>query len=213
MTTKDEKPRKKVVVEEISSETPKIEVPVETQPHVEPGIHEQIKKEETVIPITPPAKSGPNALVIIIPGIFLLGALLGGIYFYQSSVNKNPIESKAPVAMVSQNPIPTATPKVEGLDLTKFPISILNGSGIKGEASKAQAIIEKDGFKVSATGNASNYSYKETMIQIKSGVSDDFIVKLKETLGESYKVATKTQSLKDSFKDDVVVILGSSKSE
>lgn len=214
------KPRKKMVVEEVtetaeqpksvSSETPKIEVPPQTEPHIEPGIHEEVKPSPQILPRAastgPTGATGPNALVIIIPGIFLLGALLGGIFFYQGSVNRKASPTPSQVAEVTP---PPSTPEPKEVDIGKYSISILNGSGIKGEAGKAQDILEKAGFKVSSTGNASNYNYTETIIQAKSSIEEQFITKLKETLGETYKVASKIQSLSSSSKDEVVVIVGS----
>jgi len=221
----EDKPRKKMVVEEVgetgvqpksvSSMSSKIEVPPETPPHVEPGIHEEVADK----PLEPPAGiplpskqlSGPNPLVIIIPGIFLLGALLGGIFFYQSSVNNKISPTPNPNNQQLESTSPTATPQATEVDLTKYPISILNGSGIKGEAGKVQELLEKAGFKVSGVGNASNYSYTETVIQAKSTIDKEFITKLSQSLEENYKVASKTQSLASSSKDDVVVIVGNSK--
>ena len=210
-------------VDKIEEEQPKkgidtgntIEVPPETEPHIEPGIHEEItdKPSEPPASIPLPSKqlSGPNPLVIIIPGIFLLGALLGGIFFYQSSVNKKINPTPTPTNQQLESTSPTATPQATEVDLTKYPISILNGSGIKGEAGKTQELLEKAGFKVSGVGNASNYSYTETVIQAKSTIDKEFITKLSQTLEENYKVASKTQSLTSSSKDDVVVIVGNSK--
>lgn len=226
MPEKEDRPRRKMVVEEVnkevedqpkndSSESTKIEVSDQTQSHIEPGIHEEpvskpIEKKHVQVPVPEP-KSGPGPLVIIIPGIFLLGALLGGIFFYQGSISSK--VSTTPVAeqTIAGNPTPTPTPKPTEVDLTKYPINVLNGSGIKGEAGKVQDILEKAGFKISATGNASNYSYTETVIQVKSTVEEGFVTKLRESLGKSYKVAAKIQSLGDASKDEVVIIIGSTK--
>lgn len=208
---KEEKPRKKMVVEEVSSETPKIEVPSQTEPHIEPGIHEEIKQP---VPTTAPpqiSQPGPNAFIIIVPGIFLLGALLGGIFFYQTSLNKKAEPIATPTLQAVETIVPIPTPSVNEVDLTKYPISILNGSGIRGEAGKAQTLLEKAGFEISSTGNAESYGYTETTIQIKSKVEKEFLVKLIKSLGENYKVSTKTQSLQNSSKSDVIVIIGNSK--
>src|SRR3989344_4837516 len=172
MPEETKKERKKIVVEEVKDttdevpkEAPKIEVPLQTEPHIEPGIHEEVK--ETAVPTFQEAsKSGINPLFIIIPGIFLLGALLGGIVYYQRNISGIKITVTTPIPTVSEttSPTPTATPEV---DLEKYDVKILNGSGIAGEAAKARSLLEKAGFKVSSTGNASNYNYTKTIIQTK----------------------------------------------
>lgn len=205
----EQKPRKKIVVEEVGG---LIEVPPETQPHVEPGIHETAKEENTPTPIIPAPKTGISPFWIIIPGIFLLGALLGGIVYYQRNISgiKITVTTPPPTPIQSgQTPTPTATLTV---DVTKYEIKILNGSGISGEASKAKALLEKAGFTVSSTGNASSYSYTKSIIQVKSSVEKEFITKLTDALSESYVVDLKTQSLSSSS-SEVVIIVGSSKSE
>lgn len=217
MTTSEAKTRKKVVVEEVSDNpapVPAIEVPAETPPHVEPGIHEEVK------PVTPapeiitpkPQSLGPGPFVIIIPGIFLLGALLGGIYFYQTSVNKVADKTPTTTQEPTTNSVPTSSSEPKVVDLTKYTIKILNGSGIKGEAGKVQDLLESAKFEVSTTGNADSYGYTKTVIQVKSDVDKDFIAKLTETLSETYSVDTKTQSLSTTSSDSVIVIVGSTKS-
>ncbi|KKR85833.1 MAG: Cell envelope-related transcriptional attenuator [Candidatus Woesebacteria bacterium GW2011_GWB1_41_10] len=200
MPDKDEKPRKKIVVEEVKN-TPSIEVPPQTEPHIEPGIHEEIKE----------IKSGINPLFIIIPGIFLLGALLGGIVYYQKNISGIKITVTTPVPTISEtaSPIPTASSEV---DTEKYDVKILNGSGIAGEAGKARGILEKAGFKVSSTGNATSYNYTKTVIQVKSSVEKEFVSALTEALSKTYEVDSKTKSLSASSPDDVVIIVGSSKS-
>jgi len=195
MPDKDEKPRKKIVVEEV-----KIEVPPQTEPHIEPGIHEEIKE----------IKSGINPLFIIIPGIFLLGALLGGIVYYQKNISGIKISVTTPTSAPSETttPTPTATPRV---DLEKHSVKILNGSGIAGEAGKASDLLGKAGFKVASTGNASNYNYTKTIIQTKSSVEKGFISALTEALSKTYAVDSKIISLSASSPDEVVIVVGSSK--
>jgi hypothetical protein len=217
------KERRKVVIEEVGSESesePKIEVPAKTEPHIEPGIHEEakpaedslaenpIKKEPPNI-VEPSVRVGPNPLVIIIPGIFLLGALLGGIIYYQKNTKISvSVEPKATSFAVVATPSPVATPTI---DLEKYSVKILNGSGIVGEAGKAQDIIEEAGFKVSSTGNAANYNYTKSIIQVKEGVEEAFIAELSKALSETYEIDTKTQALTASSADSVVLIVGSTK--
>ena len=161
--------------------------------------------------LMPEKKSGNPIWWILIPGIFILGALLGGIIFYQKGIGKVPIETPTPEATpeAAATPIPTPLAKA---DLAKYPINVENGSGIPGTAASAKTLLESAGFSVDNTGNADNYNYTDTIIETKSDVPGAFITQLTTALSGVYKVGTPT-SLPDSSTDEVVVIIGSSKSQ
>ena len=97
------------------------------------------------------------------------------------------------------------------VNLSKYKIKVLNGSGISGEASRVKALLEKAGFTVSSTGNATNYNYIKSVIQAKSEVEKEFINKLTEALSENYQVDAKAEPVNTSSPDEVVVIIGSAK--
>lgn len=248
---KEEKPRKRMVVEEVGAGTESVmenstqDIPtepvdeikekVEELQDVTQEIGESVEKSEEIqeelaqaaekveappvdkpqanfIPVKP--SSGPNPLFILIPGVLLLGALLGGVYFYQKGVNQGLSPSPTPEStqkVVEETVAPSSSPSAK-LDLTKYAIKVQNGSGIPGTANSAKDLLTKAGFRVSGTGNADNYDYTDTIIKAKSEVPADFIAKLTTTLSQTYKVA-KSQTLSDSSADSVLVIIGSSKAE
>lgn len=154
-----------------------------------------------------------NPLVIIIPGIFLLGALLGGIYFYQKSIGttNTPTSTPSSVSQVDTTPTPSAVP-TETVDLTKYPINIMNGSGIVGEAGKVKTLVETAGFKVSKTGNAEAFDFTKTVIKAKADVPTGFLTQLTAALSKSYVLDT-NQTLATSSADSVQVIVGTSKAK
>lgn len=155
---------------------------------------------------------GPSPLLIIIPGVLILGAILGGIYFYQRSLSGSPSATPASYDnMATPGPIASASPEAEP-DLTKYPINVQNGSGAAGVAGSVKDLLTKAGFEVSAAGNAKTYDYTDTVIQAKSDVPQAFLDKLQTELEGVYSVS-KPETLPDSSKDEVVVIVGSSKSE
>lgn len=172
------------------------------------------KSQETDIPQAPQIKSknGINPLMVIVPGIFLLGALLGGIFFYQKSVSQ---ESGEPTPTPNYNnivtPVPTASPETK-LDLAKYPINVMNGSGTPGQAGTVKELLETAGFEVEKTGNAPSYDYIKTVIKAKSDVPEEYITKLTEVLSKNYEVDTK-QSLSATSDDSVQVIIGSTKAK
>ncbi len=225
----DSKKRKRMIVEEVATtETPR----VKEKPEIEvtkPDILEDGAKacstdvisDESMKPIEKEtAQSVPEKVVkqkspvfwIIIPGIFLLGAILGGIVFYQRGVSKGQTETPTPTPTTSvATPAASASPSAT-VDLTKYTVNILNGSGIVGEAGKVKDLLTIAGFKVGTTGNATTYDYTKSVIKAKSTVGATFLVKLSTSMGKSYLMDT-NQVLATSSASDVQVIVGSSKAQ
>lgn len=173
----------------------------------------EVQEKPQPIPVqtTPQIKSnkGPNPLMIIIPGIFLLGALLGGIAFYQRGISGNAVPTPTPDYSNSVTPSPTVTPSAQ-VDLTKYPVKVMNGSGIAGQAGVVKDLLETAGFKISGTSNATSYDFTKTIIKAKTDVPAEILTKLSESLSKSYILDT-NQSLATSSADSVQVIVGSTK--
>ncbi len=202
-------------VEELQDLTQDIGASVEKSVEVQEEIVKVAEKVEPVVSpqevrVPMPAK-GPSVWLILIPGVLLLGALLGGIVFYEKSIKPAAEATPTPLATSEATVVPSASPSAK-LDLSKYPVNVENGSGIPGTATSAKDLLTKGGFTVSATGNASTYDYSDTIIQTKSDVPASFVTKLTTTLSGIYKVGTPT-SLPASSTDEVVVIIGSSKAQ
>ncbi|KKS17479.1 MAG: hypothetical protein UU74_C0022G0001, partial [Candidatus Woesebacteria bacterium GW2011_GWA1_41_7] len=89
----------------------------------------QIKKEQSPV------------FWILIPGLFILGAILGGVFFYQKGVN-SPGTSATPTPVASSVPATTPSPTPAAkIDVSKFDVAIFNGSGIAGEAGKVKTLL------------------------------------------------------------------------
>ena len=213
----EHKGMKRIVVEEVGvteSVSPEPEILPEAAKDVAPPEPERIVEEEVrevkrnTVEVEP-RKSPSIALWIIVPGIFLLGAILGGIVFYQKGVNKGEEVNPTPTPVAVSSTTPSPSP-LSSADLTKYTISILNGSGIAGEAGKAKTLLTTAGFEVGTTGNAATYDYTKTIIKAKSSVDAGYISALSAALGKTYVVDT-TQTLSDTSADTVQVIIGSSK--
>lgn len=209
-------------VEELQNLTQDIGNSVEKSVEVQDEIVKAAEKVEPQAPptetryVAPPSYSygnskGPGVWIILVPGVLLLGALLGGIVFYQNSTKSQAEETPIPIATTEASVSPSASPSAK-LDLTKYPINVQNGSGIPGTASSAKDLLTKAGFKVGTTGNADTYDYTDTIIQVKSDVPAEFVSKLKTSLSGIYSVGT-NKTLPDTSKDAVVVIIGSSKAQ
>ncbi len=209
-------------VDEVSDSVPPVvhEAPVEEpiqehsheyeHGHTHESMHEQVESD-----LAPEIKNpgGTNPLVVIIPGIFLLGALLGGIYFYQKSTNSLPTPTPTPTSTdeVTVTPVPSTAP-LQTADLSKYPINILNGSGTPGEAGKVKTILTGGGFSISGTGNAGSYDFTKTVIKAKADVPAAFLSQLSALLSKTY-VLDANQTLATSSADKVQVIVGSTKAK
>ncbi|MCX6706093.1 MAG: LytR C-terminal domain-containing protein, partial [Candidatus Woesebacteria bacterium] len=176
---------------------------------VEEAVIEKPQKTEEI------KESSFNILWILIPGMLLLGLLIGGIFAYVFGIQKISDTKKADTSenqniTVEPTVSPTAKPTASSsANLSKYKIKILNGSGIKGEAGKVQTLVEAAGFSVLSAGNAVTYDYTKTQITIKTGVDPEFIVALVATLKKDYQLEDpKTVS---SQTNDVTVIVGNLK--
>lgn len=176
---------------------------------------EKTSHSESIKNIREPSKnSKQNSPVfwILIPGIFILGAILGGIVFYQkNTTQKN--DSSTPAPKVSSAPVATTSPTASpSAKISEFNIAIYNGSGISGEAGKVKTLLEDAGFTVVSTGNAATYDYTKTIIKAKADIEASVIKKLKDTLSENYVVG-EDQTLSSTSTTDIQVVVGSSKAE
>lgn len=199
----------------------KVEIENETPEKKEPS---EVEKE-TAEPVTE-TTDNPDKLpfwvlfLSFLIGVSLGAGLIGGIFYYQSSVDNLGVTEE-----VTQ---PTASPKVsdgkptpspstdtedvteEEVDLSVYKVQVLNGSGIGGEAAKAEALVVDAGFTNTTTGNADSYSYTTTEIQYKDSVDKRAFSPLEEAL--DVYVVERTDVLPESNAYDIVIIVGQDKS-
>ena len=114
------------------------------------------------------------------------------------------------------SPSPTPSPKVEavnpvdkttGLDRSELTVAIQNGNGTVGVASKASDILKRFGYHVTSLGNAANFEYEKTEIQVKSSKAK-YLPLLKKDLSGTYSIGSTSATLSASSPDDAVVIIG-----
>jgi hypothetical protein len=211
-------------VEELQTLTENISDSIDKSADVQEEI---AKAAEAVVPAAPVStpqsnpepmpqirsSNGPNPLVIIVPGIFLLGALLGGIFFYQKGISGTAQPTPTPPTNYNNTITSTTTPTPAAtVDLTKYPVNVMNGSGIAGQAGVVKDLLTTAGFTVSGTGNADTYDFTKTVIKAKVDVPAAFLTQLSTALGKSYVLDT-NQTLATSSADEVEVIVGSTKAQ
>lgn len=140
----------------------------------------------------------------------LLAVLLaGGIYVYFTGTSPLPksVENiPAPTVIPTPEVSPTASPSAN-VDLTTFKVSVLNGNGGIGVATAGKQVLEKAGFKVSYIGNADNFNFATTLVQIKASVPSNVSDKVKTALSANYAV-TVGDPLDSASTYDIVVTVG-----
>lgn len=210
----EEKKKMRMVVEELVKEEikPTEEAKIQELQKSEDVEEETVKKE---VEIKPKKESSFNILWILIPGMLLLGLLIGGIFAYFFGIQKISDSGSTPTPQTQiqtsePTSISTSTPQASpSANLAKYKIKILNGSGISGEAGRVQTLIETAGFSVLSTGNASTYDYTKTQITVKTGTDTDFTTALISTLRKNYQLEELKTSTSQT--NDVTVIVGNLK--
>jgi len=160
--------------------------------------------EETALPKSPKSDKLPFWVVFVtlLFGILLGAGLVSGIFYYQNAVTTTQ-ETPEPEASEEPTVLPTSTPIAVKKDVT---ISILNGSGKKGEAGKVEELLKSANFTKTTTGNATSYNFKTTDIAYKKTVSIETINQIKATL-VGYDVKLLTTEPKGA--SDVEITVGS----
>jgi hypothetical protein len=109
-----------------------------------------------------------------------------------------------PTPTLAPTPLVTPTPEVNKKELE---VEILNGSGKAGVAGILKTLLEEKGYTVAGTGNAANYDYAKTEIQVKVD-KEAFLSILQVDLTGSYVIGSTSATLKDSLPYNAVIIIG-----
>lgn len=167
-------------------------------------------QESIQVPVPDEAKKQFPWLLLVIVLFVLILLAAGWKYFISGKKPGTASQLEIFVSPTSAQIEPTKVASEE-VKLDKYPIKVLNGSGIAGEASKVKTILEDAGYTVDSTGNAGNYDYTDTVIQSKKNLEPDYLANLKALLKKTY-VLGKDQVLSASEEGSIVVIVGSKKS-
>jgi len=161
------------------------------------GVKISSKKSLSLPRITLPKKP-----VLLFLGSFLLSFL---IFIVISNLRINlklpSIKRPEPTTIPTQTPTPTPSFKKEDLK-----IKILNGSGTVGKAADVKNILKDKGYGEIITGNANNYNYEKTEVQIKKQ-----FVQISPTLKtdlKDYLTSFKQSELESTSTADLMLIIG-----
>jgi hypothetical protein len=124
----------------------------------------------------------------------------------------NPLENLAasPTETASSEPTPSLTPTVQGTqtepepDYSNIKISVLNGAGVPGLATKIKLLLEENGYKVAEVGNAQN-TYQETILYC-TPKNHSLAEKIKNVLKDYQVQITENDTL--ATDESILVVMG-----
>lgn len=122
-----------------------------------------------------------------------------------SKSNVTPSKAAAPTTASTTSSSTSSVDKTTGLDRADLTVSILNGSGVAGVASKMSTTLKDLGYAIGSTGNADNFDYQNVTIQVKSAKSK-YLPLLKKDIAASYTVGDATATLASGSADAVIII-------
>jgi hypothetical protein len=142
--------------------------------------------------INPSAKKNSFPILLVIIPIFIL--ILGGLAYFvfrgsssTEDINSSPQPqlSIAPTPEESISPTPTATPAA--LNKKDIKVTVLNGTGIPGEAAYLQGVLKSMGFTQIDTTNSDTSDASNTVITYNYQIPQANIDELTNKLKDIYK--------------------------
>ncbi len=108
----------------------------------------------------------------------------------------------------SPSPTPTSTPTpTPVVNKEEIKIKILNGSGVKGKAGELRDILKEKGYQEILTGNADNFDYIQSELQVKKSQSAAAAL-IEKDLAEIIP-DFKKMILDEEETADIIIVLGS----
>lgn len=154
-------------------------------------------------------------IILMILLILGIAALIGIGFVYRSAImglfagkTVSPTPTPAPVA----REVTPTKPAETAAKLDAYNITVLNGSGRAGEASKVKDLLAEKGYKVGTAGNAETSDFEGTVIKAKSSVERKFLDSLKKLLSETYELDP-VDSLSETEDVDIVITIGKNKKD
>ena len=103
---------------------------------------------------------------------------------------------------------PTATPTTVAIDPKTFKIEVLNGSGVAGEAAKVTDLLAPNNLIVTKAGNAANFKFTDTQVQVKSTVPTNIITLVTKSLSSQYLPKISATNLDSANPFDIIITIG-----
>lgn len=151
----------------------------------------------------------PIYIIPIILGIAMVFLILGGLAIYKNMSLKRetkPLKVITPFPTTTSAPIPFASPSAE-INGSLYTITILNGSGKIGEATRLESLLKQNGLNVVKTGNADSYNYEETEVRSKDKVPKELLSLVDKSLKTVYAPIIENK-LEENSDTDIVIVIG-----
>ena len=209
----EETPTEEPKEEKPKEETPEV-VSLEETPKATETLGEVKSEEAPTLDLTMPEDGGggkgKRVFIIVFILVLVLGLVAGGFYYYKTKVSGGEETPKDDTPTPSAQETPTPTPSEE-VDLSEYSVSILNGSGIPGEAGKVETALKTQGFEGIETGNAESYDYTVSEVSLKKDTPEAVYEAVKKAMA-GYKIVRQESALAESSDFDVEIIVGTTKS-
>ncbi|MDO8504124.1 MAG: LytR C-terminal domain-containing protein [bacterium] len=156
-----------------------------------------------------PKESSGTKVAVGILVLIIVGGIIGGIFFLRGRSQEEQMASPSPSLIPTPfpTPLPTASPSpLPASSLSDYKIQVLNGSGVVGAAGKVVTLLEKEGAKDVAAGNASSYNFETTEVSLKTDTPATVFSTVKKALTGYTVVAGKALAATSKF--DIVVTVG-----
>ena len=146
---------------------------------------------ETAPPTAEKSFSWANFLIGLLIGVAISVGAGGAWWYYQSKTAQLAQETKMTEVTPTPTPTPTPIPTPTPAAIDAYSITIFNGSGVSGGASRLQTSLESEGYSVADIGNAQSDSAL-TIISAGSEVEKSWLSDLETFLGKTYRLGDST---------------------
>ncbi|CAN5298689.1 hypothetical protein BH10PAT1_BH10PAT1_2780 [soil metagenome] len=168
----------------------------------------------TQMPSNAPKKNWKWLIILV---LFLV--VIGGVtYFVFKSSRSAGLDQASPTPddnsslTAVQTPAPTSTPSASPSDKTQINISVLNGTGVAGEAGVLSDALTSLGYTSITTGNAPTQDSTDTQVTFSSTVGSDVTTEITAKLNALYTNVTTNNSTLPSG-TDIQITTGSRKGQ
>lgn len=173
---------------------------------------EQPREEMSPVSFPQPAqrkKGGIGKFLIIFLGLAILGVIGFLVFKGVSGGEATPTETPSveSISGSSDSSSSEATPTPEPVDKASVSIKIENGTGIAGEASYLQGILENLGYSKIEAGNADSQDNTATQITFSADLSQAVIDEITNKLSSVYE-SVKTNTSSSQTSSDVIIVTG-----
>lgn len=146
----------------------------------------------------------PRKEFFLFAASFILSFLL---FFFVSKMKLPDFAKNLTVKPATPTPAPSATPiPTPAFKKEELKIQVLNGGGVAGKATEVKEILTEKGYTDIITGNADNFDYTKSEVQIKKSLTGVYDMISKDL--QDYITSPTQSTLADDETADVVFIIG-----